>query len=479
MTEISDRLAPLADALTRRLADSPIALDRPVRLLLDTDSEIGREEGTPERRVGFTPAQGKLLVETAAAAGLPIEWAVIEGAGERAGCSDDDYRAAGARVMSIEEVAAGGFEADVVHALKEPAPHEATFPGPYSRIGAAHIEVSPPGLVAMIRQRNVGIVFCGRTIGGHANLIAGGDRFPIVASMSRFAGRRSGEQVRDRVEVSAPEHQRCIVVGAGVAGVAAASVLLECQQNCAEPLGEVIFVDVSRNTLGNAMREIRRTFDWDRIRVSDFLAGGDRMLRPSDFGDGLPVHSMVFAAAGRNRAPRVLAIDSLIDYFLVEGGMAADIGIDQGGCIAFSGDGLSPKEQIQALTERFEYQKRLYFGEVNMPRYHPDAASESHGAAVLPYLLSLCALHRLHGSPADVARELQSLPRFGADDTSGLDLFDHFKYDLGAGIQMLAAPETGAITVPPEHRGNWFVAGNGIFDSAAALNADVNAEPTA
>jgi alanine dehydrogenase len=471
MTSSQDRFAALARALAERPDRSAERPDRPVRLLLDTDAEIGKSEGTPEGRVGFTPDQGARLIAVSEHLGLPIEWAVVEGAGLTAGFQDAAYRDAGARVLTIPEIASGGFAPDIVHALKEPAPHEADFPGPYTRIGAAHIEVAPPGIVAMVRARNVGLLIGGRTTGGRVHQVLGGHPLPIVAAMSRFAGRVSGEQVRDLTTTVPVEHQRCMVVGAGVAGIAAAQVLLDAQRGCSDPQGEVLFVDVRDSTIERARRELESLYPGGDVRYRFHRVTGDRPLEPSDFADEVPFHSVVLAAAGRNRAPRVAHLNDLVGRFVERGGTVADIGIDQGSCITFHDDGLDPKTKVDVFRKHFGAAGRHYFGEINMPRAYPHEASEVHGEMVLPYLLALAALHAETGSWQGACARLLELPAWNDQVAASAGLFDRYLHELRSGIQLYAHPETRAITVPEEHRGSWFTPGNAIHDTILEANA--------
>lgn len=470
MTTSRPRFSALEEALAARLRDAAKP-PQPVRLLLDTDAEIGKHEGTPEGRVGFTPEQGDSLARTCKSLGLPFTWAVVEGAGLRAGFADADYERAGAQVLSIAAIESGAFEPHVVHALKEPAPHEATIPGPYTRIGAAHIEVSPPGIVEMIRKRNVGILIGGRTVGGYVHETLGGDRFPIVNSMSRFAGRVSGEQCRELTTVAPLEHQRCLVVGAGIAGLAAAQVMLDAQRTSPDPQGEVIFIDVKDSTLERLRTELERLYPDGDVRYRFRRVDGDRPLMPADFPDDVPFDGIVLAAAGRNRAPRVARLRDLVGHFVVRGGTVADIGIDQGSCITFDDDGLDPKSKVAVFRRHFETAGRHYFGEINMPRVYPGEASLAHGEEILPYLLALTALHAGTGSWRGALERLHGLPQWGKDTAANADLYDRYLYELRAGIQLHADPETQAVTVPVEHRGRWFTAGNGIHDAVRDTNA--------
>ena len=201
---------------------------------------LGSDEHIPhEARVALLPRQLAALGEVLAAAGLEPELLVLAGAGERAGFGDRDYAAAGARI--VERAHLGRLAGvDVLHALKEPTDYESEVPGPFLRIGALHLASHPPAVCRLLGRREFTAIFDGGTVGNCSYLLDGGDRTPIVASMSRFAGSVAGRKLVAGLDQNGLGAGKIVVVGGGVAGIGG-----QVQGRCcplagasAKPLGE-------------------------------------------------------------------------------------------------------------------------------------------------------------------------------------------------------------------------------------------------
>jgi len=405
-----------------------------VGFLLGTDAFISHE-----RRVAMTPRHVARLRDDLAAAGLEPRILVVEGAGERAAddagraFSDTDYRAAGARLVA-PEASAKLDDVDVVHALKEPTDYETRIPGPLLRIGALHLASKPSGLCRMLARRNFAAILDGSTVGSCSYLKYGGDRTPIVASMSRFAGAVAGRKLVEGLARNGVEAGRVIVVGGGVAG-------LEAIRKIAPVTRELLVVEpfeAARLRLARVLPELG--FE-GRFHVFPTLQG-------EHFDDAVGV---IFAHRSGARAAEKVCHERDVRR-MRRGGGIADIAIDQGGSILHDGY----DEGDDAVTSRDKYQRLFgdhfyYYAETNMPREEPHEASENHGDASLPYVTTLLALCAAHGGPEGAARRILRRGIELHDDPAGIggrDLFDCVVQDLRNGTQLATVGGAVAITDP-------------------------------
>ncbi len=415
---------PSAAALRGWVLDALGPLDFPrrrVTFLLGTDELIRHE-----RRVALTPLHVDRLRRDLESLGLEPRIFTLRGAGERAagdGCrafADAEYAAAGARLLTLGEAAAAE-PFDVVHALKEPTRYESELPGPLIRIGALHLASKPPGLCRMLRRRNFAAILDGGTVGNCSYLEHGGDRTPIVASMSRFAGAVSGRQLVAALEQAGIGAGRVIVVGAGIAGMSAIEAVRP-------KTAQLIVVESYEPT--------RRRLEGDlaSLGVRDFRIV--RRLEDRFFDDAVGI---VFAhRSGAKAAEKVCRHDQILR--MRRGAAIADIAIDQGGSILH--DGYSELDTVDA--SRAKYRALLtpdyfYYAETNMPREEPHEASRVHGDSSLPYVTALLALVAHHGGPEAAIRRILAndirnfTPSDALPDHRAMDLLVQ---DLRNGVQL-------------------------------------------
>lgn len=433
---------------------SPIVIPAPpstdfakprVRLLLGTDEYISFE-----RRVALVPQHLVVLRENLAAHDLEVDLLVYRGAGERAsgdghgGFPDDAYRAVGAEIVD-EDSLANQPAVDVVHALKEPTEYESLLPGPFLRLGALHLASKPPGVCAMLGRRNFAGIFDGGTVGSCAYLLDGGDRTPIVASMSRFAGRVAARHVLDALADHHLGAGKVVVVGGGVAGRAAIETV--------KPLvSELVVVEKYEPMHGWLAGQLAAM----GIENHDIRVDLD-----DDAVDG--AIAIIFAhRSGAQAAEKVCNIDQI--RMMEKAAAIADIAIDQGGSI------LHPEydERDDAVAARSKYQRIFaelgysYYAETNMPREAPHGASEHHGEASLAYVAVLLMLSALHGGPAEAVEVVRARPMAHYTEpaaVAALDPFSAHVQDLRNGLQLTLIHDDIEITDPDvradEHMLRW------------------------
>lgn len=391
---------------------------RPVRLLLGTDEFIRHE-----RRVGLVPEQVDRLHRDLATVGIELHTTVVAGAGDRAAppFTDDDYADAGAQVLSAVEVQQQAHF-DVVHSLKEPTEYEAGLPGPFLRIGALHLPTYPEGVCAMLRSKNFTAILDGAVIGNCSYRISGGDRTPIVASMSRFAGAVSGRMVVKGTTEHGLDPGKVVVVGGGVAGRSAIAEMT---------------AQTARLVVIEPWEPMRAKL---RLELPELGVPADRFeIRPALDDEALTdAIGVVFAHRTGARAAEKVCDEAQIRR-MKKGAVIADIAIDQGGSIRHDGyDEADTADEARRKYKDLFAGDYLYYGEVNMPREEPHLASIHHGIAVLPYVTLLLARCARRGGPVQVAAELLALPpkTYGQDEPFELDLVAAMAQDLRNGIPL-------------------------------------------
>ena len=397
---------------------------RQVRFLLGTDQLIRYE-----RRVAMTPWHVEALRRDLEALGLEPRIFVVQGAGERAASetgaagdafTDERYAAAGAELVALGDTPS--LEPlDVVHALKEPTDYESELPGPLIRIGALHLASKPPGLCRLLGRGNFVAILDGGTVGNCSYLEHGGDRTPIVASMSRFAGAVSGRKLVEGLDQAGLGAGTVIVVGAGIAGMSA----IEALKPKAARLVVVEPYEPTRRLLGDRLAALGYEDFQVVTRLEDEAFDG--------------AVGIVFAhRSGAKAAEKVCHWDQI--RRMAKGAVIADIAIDQGGSI--NHDGYDEDDSVTASREKY---RRLltpdyvYYAETNMPREEPHQASEVHGDSSLPYVTALLALCAHHGGPVPALERIlaKSIRVFASSgEPAPRDVLECILQDLRNGVQL-------------------------------------------
>lgn len=416
----------LQEELREALASLEYSKKR-VTFLLGSDEDI-----THERRAGLVPRHLTLLAEVLSSAGLEPDILVLAGAGDRAGFSDQAYMDAGARVVTKADLPAlSGL--DVFHALKEPTEYESEIPGPFLRLGALHLASYPPGVCKMLGKKNIAAIVDGGTVGNCSYRLVGGDRTPIVASMSRFAGSVSGLKIVEGLEKNGVDAGKIVVVGGGIAGMAAI-------EKVGPKLEKLVIVEPwppTQERLPALLAERDITNYEIQPELTDETLNG--------------AVGIVFAhRSGAKAAEKVCTIDQI--RTMKPGAAIADIAIDQGGSILHEGY----SEDDEVSVSRKKYQALLgddffYYAETNMPREVPREASEMHGEAVWAYVATLLALTAVHGGAHQATQAMLDIDvrSFSSqDDVEGRGLVDCLTQDLRNGLQLVVDGDEVKITDP-------------------------------
>lgn len=323
---------------------------------------IPKEIKNNENRVGATPSGVKEMV----AHGHEVY--VQHTAGEGSGFSDEEYVAAGARILpAIEDVYA---TADMIVKVKEPIEPE------YSLIRAGqvlftyfHFACDRPLTDAMIADKAVCIAYETVTDREH--------RLPLLIPMSEVAGRMSIQEGARFLEK--PQGGRGILMG-GVPGVKPARVLVlgggivgRNAALMAAGLGaDVTITDISLPTLrhlAEIMPKNVKTLYSSRHNIELELPHTD-----------LVIGSVLIPGA---KAPHLVTRDMLA--LMRKGTVIVDVAIDQGGCFETS----HPTTHTDPV---YTIDGIVHYAVANIPGAVPFTSTLALTNATLPYALRIADL---------------------------------------------------------------------------------------
>ncbi len=343
---------------------------------------VARERMVGEQRVAMTPAGVRELRKDG------HDLLVEKGAGPGSGFSDEDYVRAGARIVVREEV---WQKSDLLCKVKEPLEHEY----PFLRPGLAlftflHLAPNPTLVEALARSGTTAIAY--ETVED-----ARGD-LPPLAPMSEIAGGLAAHAAAHFLQAphggsgkligGAPgvEAARVVVLGGGHAGFEAARTAAGMGAN-------VSVVELSPVRI----RELEHLLD-GRVRV--LISDTDTIESLVAEADVLIGTILVSGA----RTPRLVTRRMLAG--MPDGGVLADVAIDQGGCAETSHP--TTHEQPVFVTEGI-----VHYCVTNMPGAVPSTSTRALMNATLPYI------RRLAGLGIDAAVQADPLLGLGVNVRGG------------------------------------------------------------
>ncbi|MDO9207785.1 MAG: alanine dehydrogenase [Sulfuricurvum sp.] len=321
---------------------------------------VPKEIKTDEFRVGITPQGVRELVKH----GNSV---LIEtGAGLGSGFEDGAYTQAGGTIVDNADEVYGRCE--MILKVKEPIEVE------YERLREGQILFTYLHLAA---DKRLTEILCEKKITALAyETLRVGRRLPLLEPMSEIAGRMatlfgavhlgrynggSGRLLGGAVGV---ETNRVVVLGAGVAGKAAA--------DAAAGLGaEVVMFDINTERL-TYLRDVMSP------RVSMMYSTHDSILNSIKDAD-LVIGTVLLPGA---KAPKLITRDML--SVMKKGSVLVDVSIDQGGCF----------ETSHATTHShptFEVDGIVHYCVANMPGMYPRTSTIALTNATLPYALKIAS----------------------------------------------------------------------------------------
>jgi alanine dehydrogenase len=320
---------------------------------------IPREIKTLENRVAMTPGAVDALVRR----GHVV--LVEAGAGLGSGLPDEQYAAAGARIVD----AAGAWGAAMVIKVKEPIAGEYK----YLRKGLIlftylHLAADRPLTDALLASGTIGVAYETVQLPGGA--------LPLLVPMSEVAGRMAPQVGAHALEKS--QGGRGLLLG-GVPGVPQASVVVVGagvvgSNACKLAVGmgaQVTVLDVNHARL-------QYLDDIYQGRVVT-LASNDANIRKAVTYADLLIGAVLIPGA---KAPHLVTRDMLPT--MKEGSVIVDVAVDQGGCV----------ETIRATTHAaptYVIDGVVHYGVANMPGAVPRTSTFALCNQTLPYAIKLAA----------------------------------------------------------------------------------------
>ncbi len=320
---------------------------------------VPSEVKTHEYRVAMTPAGAKELTRHG------HEVSVQSGAGLGSSITDDEFVAAGARILATaDDVWA---EADLVCKVKEPIEQEY----PRMREGQVlftylHLAASRPCTEALVERKVTGIAY--ETV-----QLADGS-LPLLAPMSEVAGRMAPQVGATTLQrehggrgvlmggVSGVYAAKVVVLGAGVSGLNAAAIALGMQ-------AEVLLLDINVAKL----RQVDMVYQGHMQTITSNAYEIERAVLDAD----LVIGAVLVPGA---RAPR-LVTDELLQQ-MKPGAVLVDIAIDQGGCFDHS----RPTTHAEPT---YGVHDTVFYCVANMPGAVPHTSTFALTNVTLPYTVAL------------------------------------------------------------------------------------------
>ncbi len=314
-------------------------------------SEIKRDE----RRVALTPDGVREL----ASQGMEVR--VQTGAGLGAGISDQDFAAAGARLVDQQEA----WAAHLVVKVKEPQAEEFRFLRPdlvlftylhlaaYPEVGRALLEAGSTALAYETVQLEDGSL-------------------PLLAPMSEIAGRLAAQVGAHLLEK--PHGGRGILIG-GCTGVRPARVVVLGAGSVGWNAARIATaMDAEVFLLDRSPQRLRQLEADRRGRLVSLVSSSsliERLVPSADL-----VIGAVLTPGGR--AP-TLVTEALVEQ-MKPGSVIVDVAIDQGGCIATSRETThtDPVHSLHGVQ---------HYAVGNMPGAVPFTSTEALVSVTLPYIL--------------------------------------------------------------------------------------------
>jgi alanine dehydrogenase len=320
---------------------------------------VPREVKNHEYRVAITPAGAHELVRHG------HEVLIESGAGAGSSITDDDYRAAGARIVPGADEVWGG--AELILKVKEPIEEE------YHRLRPGqvlftylHLAASKQCTDALLERRVTGIAY--------ETVTAPDGQLPLLAPMSEVAGRlapqvgayhlmRSGGGRGVLMGgVSGVYAAKVVVVGAGVSGMNAAAIALGMQ-------AEVLLLDKNIDKL----RRADAIYQGHLQTVASNAYEVERAVLDAD---------MVIGAVLVPGAKAPTLVSNRLVARMKPGSVLVDISIDQGGCFEDS----RPTTHAEPT---FRVHESVFYCVTNMPGAVPHTSTYALTNVTVPYALEL------------------------------------------------------------------------------------------
>lgn len=318
---------------------------------------VVKEIKDQEYRVALTPAGAEALVR----AGHTVR--VQEGAGVGSGFNDEEYRRAGAVLVSAEDA----WDAELVVKVKEPLEAEYRYLKDQLVFTYFHLAGAPKALTEAL-------LASGTTALAYETLEDEHGRLPLLAPMSAVAGNMAvtvgsyylakfnGGKGVQLGTVLGERHGKVVILGDGVVGRHAG--------HTAAGMGAKVWIGgLHADRLAALQRDVSPSIEF-------FLAQPDSIARHLEDAD-LLVGAVLHHGA---KAPH-LVTEAMVRN-MQPGSVIVDVSIDQGGCVETS----RPTSHSDPV---FVKHGVIHYTVTNMPGAYPRTSTLALTGATLPYILLL------------------------------------------------------------------------------------------
>jgi alanine dehydrogenase len=320
---------------------------------------VPREVKNHEYRVALTPAGAHELTTRG------HDVFVEAGAGLGSAISDDEYEAAGAKVLATaDEVWAQG---ELVLKVKEPVAAE------YHRLRAGQVLFTYLHLAADLPLTEA-LIASGTTAIAYETVQTANGALPLLAPMSEVAGRLapqvgafalmkpSGGRGVLPGGVPGVAPARVVVIGGGVAGVNAATIAVGMGADV-----QILDTNVDR------LRQVDAQFGGRLRTITSTSYAIEHAVREAD----MVIGAVLVPGA---KAPKLVSNELVAR--MKPGSVLVDIAIDQGGCFADS-------RPTTHADPTFQVHESVFYCVANMPGAVPRTSTYALTNVTLPYAVAL------------------------------------------------------------------------------------------
>jgi len=335
---------------------------------------VPKETKEGERRVALTPAGVHLL--TGQGAGHTV--LVQAGAGLASGMEDDEYEAAGARIVTADQ--AWG-DAEMVVKVKEPLPGEYQYLRPDMILFTYLHLASSRELATAVRSSGVTAI-------GYETVETDAGDLPLLAPMSEVAGRLAAQTGAHCL--TAHEGGRGILLG-GVPGVPPADVVVV---GCG-----IVGMNAAKIAMGMGAQVTILDINHDRLRYLDDVMRGRAITwysTPYDVARAVRFADLVIGAVllPGARAPKLLTRQMV--QSMRTGAVIVDVAIDQGGCV----ETIRPTSHSEPT---YLQDGVVHYAVPNIPARVPRTSTFALSSVTVPYIRKVADLGLEAAAHEDVA----------------------------------------------------------------------------
>ncbi len=320
---------------------------------------IPKEIKTNENRVSLLPVGVELLK----ACGHSV--LVETNAGSGSGFADDEYKTAGAEIISTP--AEVYKKSDMIIKVKEPLKVEYELIRENQIIFTYfHFAASEELTKAMVDSKCVAIAY--ETVQEKSG------QLPLLTPMSEVAGRMA---IQDGARYLEKLHGGKGILLGGVPGVEPAKVVILG--------GGIVGTNAAKMAAGLGARVSILDISLERLRYLDDVMPKNvitLMSNPANIRNEISLADLVVGAVliPGAKAPNLITRDML--KLMKKGSVIVDVAVDQGGCV----------ETIHPTTHEepiYEIEGVIHYGVANMPGGVPMTSTKALTNATLPYVLKI------------------------------------------------------------------------------------------